>query len=260
MSLRDVDLTLTRMARGPYEVKVGDRLSEIALNHDASVQELLDINPQILDPDVIYIGDLIEVPAGHVDANKALPSDRHIELPSVLDALIEDPGATSGILIGSLRTWQEVRLAYEASQSENGLPSDYHTDGAWPWQCTAWAYVRWRELGRQGAIYSPSGRSWATANGGRPTNMPTLGAAASYQNGGHGHVMIVEQISADFTQFRVSEMNVGDDLVRGVPTEYRSDQWFMSGPRQTWISRKTGATRSIIFAPIDGGRGSTKLR
>lgn len=46
-----------------YTVKSGDTLSEIAVRYDTSVSELMKLNPSISDPDVIYAGQTIKVPA-----------------------------------------------------------------------------------------------------------------------------------------------------------------------------------------------------
>ena len=45
-----------------YEIQAGDTLSEIALTNDTSVSELMEINPSIQDPDLIYAGDEIHIP------------------------------------------------------------------------------------------------------------------------------------------------------------------------------------------------------
>lgn len=45
-----------------YVVKAGDTLSKIAAAHGVSVQAILDINPQITNPDVIDVGQVIKIP------------------------------------------------------------------------------------------------------------------------------------------------------------------------------------------------------
>lgn len=46
-----------------YTVKSGDTLSEIAVKYDTTTAELMKLNPSIKDPDVIYAGQTIQVPA-----------------------------------------------------------------------------------------------------------------------------------------------------------------------------------------------------
>ncbi len=48
----------------PYRIEHGDTLSEIALRHGTSVQALLELNPQIAHPDLIYAGDSLRLPQG----------------------------------------------------------------------------------------------------------------------------------------------------------------------------------------------------
>jgi N-acetylmuramoyl-L-alanine amidase len=51
-----------------YEVKSGDTMSEIAVNHNMSLQELAKINPQIADLNVIYVGQTINTGHTHSEA------------------------------------------------------------------------------------------------------------------------------------------------------------------------------------------------
>ncbi len=45
-----------------YEIQAGDTLSEIALDHNTSIEHILELNPDISNPDLIYAGDQIEIP------------------------------------------------------------------------------------------------------------------------------------------------------------------------------------------------------
>ncbi len=47
-----------------YEIQPGDTLSEIALANNTSVEHLMELNPQISDPDLIYSGNNLIVPDG----------------------------------------------------------------------------------------------------------------------------------------------------------------------------------------------------
>ncbi|WP_083573677.1 SafA/ExsA family spore coat assembly protein [Rossellomorea aquimaris] len=51
-------------AAGTYTVKYGDTLWKIALKHQVGVSELINSNPQLKNPDVIYPGQSISIPGG----------------------------------------------------------------------------------------------------------------------------------------------------------------------------------------------------
>jgi len=54
--------TVTPCPPTPYTVRSGDTLSKIAAAHKVTVQMILDINPQITNPDVIEVGQVIMIP------------------------------------------------------------------------------------------------------------------------------------------------------------------------------------------------------
>ncbi len=54
-----------------YTVQSGDTLSEIAQNFGISLQDLLSLNPQISDPDLIYPGQIINIPSGSGSSNNS---------------------------------------------------------------------------------------------------------------------------------------------------------------------------------------------
>ena len=45
-----------------YTIEPGDTLSKIAQNHGVSVQEIMDANPKINNPNIIYVGQVIKIP------------------------------------------------------------------------------------------------------------------------------------------------------------------------------------------------------
>ncbi|CDQ41368.1 MULTISPECIES: LysM peptidoglycan-binding domain-containing protein [Virgibacillus] len=49
-------------ASGKYTVESGDALSKISMDHNVSVDELLNSNPAITDPDKIFIGQTLTIP------------------------------------------------------------------------------------------------------------------------------------------------------------------------------------------------------
>ncbi len=73
-----------------YTVKSGDTLSAIASRFDTSVGDLLDLNDQIADPNMIYAGEVIEVPGGDDGAVVVEYSEEVIEVvDDVGDVVVE---------------------------------------------------------------------------------------------------------------------------------------------------------------------------
>jgi LysM repeat protein len=52
----------TNSATHMYEVQAGDTLSQIAADNDTSIANIIELNPEISDPDVIYAHQNIEIP------------------------------------------------------------------------------------------------------------------------------------------------------------------------------------------------------
>ena len=149
------------------------------------------------------------------------------------------PPAAGGDVMPST-SWQSAQARYDAWATGR-----FAAGGESHYQCTGWANFRWQELGYGSDI---SGDGWQMAgNAGATTPDPSLHAMASYGsgvNGDYGHVMIVEEMSADGSQIRVSEMNVGDKNYEvGLASEYRDDDWITRGA--------DGVFRSSGGSPID---------
>lgn len=53
--------TEARPSASSYTVQKGDSLSKIAKKHGMSLKELIDLNPQITNPDIIYVGDSVRL-------------------------------------------------------------------------------------------------------------------------------------------------------------------------------------------------------
>ncbi|NQD67084.1 SafA/ExsA family spore coat assembly protein [Bacillus haikouensis] len=51
-------------AAGTYTVKYGDTMWKIAVKHQVGVSELIDANPQLNNPNIIYPGQTISIPGG----------------------------------------------------------------------------------------------------------------------------------------------------------------------------------------------------
>lgn len=64
VSDRVSDPALPQPAGGRHEIARGDTLSAIAVRYGVPLESLLAANPRVLNPDVIYPGDVIELPQG----------------------------------------------------------------------------------------------------------------------------------------------------------------------------------------------------
>lgn len=58
-----------------HKVKAGDTLYKIAQSHGLTLQELLDVNPSIRNPNFIQVGDIINIPTGPSTTTGIDPDD-----------------------------------------------------------------------------------------------------------------------------------------------------------------------------------------
>ena len=57
-----------------YTVKQGDTLSKIATRNGVTIADLMKANPQISDPNKIYVGDVLNLPNGSTATNISQPA------------------------------------------------------------------------------------------------------------------------------------------------------------------------------------------
>lgn len=76
-----------------YRVRAGDTLGNIAARYGVTVYQLWQMNPQIWDPSLIYVGQVINVPASYV--YPAPPPPPVIYPPSYPPPPVNQPGATT---------------------------------------------------------------------------------------------------------------------------------------------------------------------
>jgi LysM repeat protein len=69
VNLQQVSNQFESGATSIYEIQAGDTLSEIALSNDTSVNDIMEVNPNIQDADLIYAGDEIIIPGGEMPEN-----------------------------------------------------------------------------------------------------------------------------------------------------------------------------------------------
>lgn len=77
-----------------YHIEAGDTLSEIALEHNTTVERIMELNPQIKDADLIYAGDDLILP-GEEEIDLDLP-DTELETPAeeVVDLIETEENST----------------------------------------------------------------------------------------------------------------------------------------------------------------------
>ena len=74
-----------------YHIEAGDTLSEIALQHNTTVERIMELNPQIEDADLIYAGDDLILPGEEdvdldlPDAESATPAEEVVDLIELED-------------------------------------------------------------------------------------------------------------------------------------------------------------------------------
>ena len=104
---------------GEYHIQSGDTLSEIAEAHGTSVAHIMDLNPSITDPNVIYSGDDILIPENDVVSG---PYDGW--RPEWSDSY-ENSDSTANVESESYESEDHVNVEeYEADSHEDGT-SDY---------------------------------------------------------------------------------------------------------------------------------------
>ncbi len=162
-----------------YSVRSGDTLGKISSKHGISLDDLLEINPQIDNPNLIVVGQIINLNTESDD----LGDDEDEELQNVGDA-------PKWYLI-ALR---EEGVSERAGSAHNPRIIEYHNATSYkastdevPW-CSSFANWCMREAGLKGTN-SAAARSWL--KWGKEISEPVLGCIVIFSrppNPAHGHV------------------------------------------------------------------------
>lgn len=129
-----------------YTVRPGDTLSKIAMRNGVTLQQLLEANPQVKDPNKISVGDVLNVP------NDSTSTDNTRPLPSnVVPAAIGAIGAAIAETLGALSAKYETGgrgpgtvstgagdkggVSYGSYQmaSKMGVPARFVSQAGFPW-------------------------------------------------------------------------------------------------------------------------------
>ncbi len=176
------------------KVKAGDTLTSIAEEHGTTYVILFNANKDVINPDVIDVGDKIRIPA----KNEKLP-DRFGKLSQSQSAQ-RDTGSNSSTnpTVSSLSTNQSSGSSVTPrTQSYGSTVGNTYSWG----QCTWYAKNRRPDLPNM----LGNGGSWranAAARGIATGSTPRAGAIAEIP----GHVMYVEKVNGTGT-INISEMN-----------------------------------------------------
>jgi LysM repeat protein len=115
-----------------YHIQSGDTLSEIALEHGTSVEEIMAINPDIQDPNLIYAGNDLNIPEGSVipDFNNPQEMPNAYELASVSSEDISLPdGEMDQIDWDNFENPQYAEQLSETGFDDFSMPDSYEESG-----------------------------------------------------------------------------------------------------------------------------------
>jgi LysM repeat protein len=127
---------LAGLAAGPalastHSVQLGDTLSGIAAQSGVSVSRVEAANPQIKNPNIITVGELVNVPDGHSGASSSTPAPTPVPAPASSTPASSTPAsASSG---GAPSTFQQCVAWRESSNT----PTD--PDGLYGILPSTWA-------------------------------------------------------------------------------------------------------------------------
>lgn len=182
-----------------HVVSGGDTLIAIAQEHNTSWQRVYDKNPQIIDPDILVVGEKLVVPQ---------PDEQLVQriMPEPSSAKV----GTAVVVKQKPKTVQKAAVAKAVRGSSGGNSYVY-------------GYCTWYAKSRRPDLPNNLGNAvtWvarAQAQGIATGSAPRVGAVGQKGN----HVVYVEQVNSDGT-VTISEMNrqgVGIQSSRTVPANY----------------------------------------
>ncbi|MFQ3845481.1 CHAP domain-containing protein [Staphylococcus pseudoxylosus] len=218
------------------EVKVGDSIHSIATTHQLTVEQLIQLNPNL--GDMIYPGQLIAVSekgSAHLNNqiqqmfNEQIEGQSNTSDGNYNEAINEQSTpnrATTSTHMASIapQTWsnvnaqdvgqnhQQVHVDGNVESNEHYSPVQQASNGNnyYTWgQCTYYAFDRRQQLGKSVGNLWGNANNWASAarqNGYQVNHTPEVGAIFQSNAGNYGHVGVVERKNSDGS-ILVSEMN-----------------------------------------------------
>ncbi|MEB6061579.1 LysM peptidoglycan-binding domain-containing protein [Staphylococcus pseudoxylosus] len=220
------------------EVKVGDSIQSIATAHQLTVEQLVQLNPNL--GDVIYPGQLIAVSekgSAHLNNqiqqmfNEQIEGQSNISDGNYNEAINEQSTPNRATTSTSThmtsiapQTWsnvntqdvgqnnQQMHVDSNVGSNEQYSPVQQASNGNnyYTWgQCTYYAFDRRQQLGKSVGNLWGNANNWASAarqNGYQVNHTPEVGAIFQSNAGNYGHVGVVERKNSDGS-ILVSEMN-----------------------------------------------------
>ncbi|PHK49270.1 CHAP domain-containing protein [Staphylococcus edaphicus] len=220
------------------EVKVGDTVKGIAEQHQLSVTQLYQLNPNL--GEVIYPGQLIAVSekgSAHLNnqlhrifnSQEEVQTTQQSEVNDAHTSQVRETGdleharTSAKVTPSTVQTWQQVdrqssnvqqvsTSSESVSDKQSYRPVTHASNGSnyYDWgQCTYYAFDRRQQLGKSVGNLWGNANNWASAaqqNGYQVNHSPEVGAIFQSTAGSYGHVGVVERKNADGS-IVVSEMN-----------------------------------------------------
>ena len=137
-----------------YTVKPGDTLSKIAQRNGCSMDQLLQCNPQISDPNKIAVGDVVTLPNG----SETITTDNTKPLPPITAAATTVVKAAGAIVKAVADTLGELSAKYETGGRGPGTVSTGSGD---PGGVSYGSYQMATKMGTVQRFVSQSGFQWA---------------------------------------------------------------------------------------------------
>lgn len=111
-----------------YHIQAGDTLSEIALEHGTSVEEIMALNPDIQDPNLIYAGNELNLPDGSEIPNFNQPNEMP-GAPSFAEEISMPDGAMDQIDWNDFENPQYAEDLQSSNFDEFSMPDSYEDSG-----------------------------------------------------------------------------------------------------------------------------------
>jgi hypothetical protein len=111
-----------------YHIQAGDTLSEIALEHGTSVEEIMALNPDIQDPNLIYAGNELNLPDGSEIPNFNQPNEMP-GAPSFAEEISMPDGAMDQIDWNDFENPQYAEDLNGSNFDDFSMPDSYEDSG-----------------------------------------------------------------------------------------------------------------------------------